>query len=228
MEEKKELVTVNDMNRDINQDLLRGVEKIVFCFLILLGFIFTNRSIYAKNKALEAEIALLNNNLSALESYVDSQTGRILTLEDKSLQQEALNVMQSDQIDILCREVEFQSNEIMKIWALIEDGVIPTTMNKTRGVAFYDGHLETWYNLDMSVVVRTAQQRIAGMDDAEYWIREDGAKMLGSYIMVAANQEVHPYGSLVETSLGTGIVVDTGLFATWNREQIDIATDWRG
>lgn len=212
----------------VDRDLMRGLEKIVFCFLILLGFIFTNRSIYEKNKALEEEIYRLSNDISALEAYADGQTERILQLEDEVLRLEADDIIQADQIDILCRETEILSNEVTKLWALIEDGVIPTQLNRTRGVAFFDGHVETWYNLDMSVVVSYARQRIAGMDDAEYWVREDGAKMLGDYVMVAANQEVHPYGSLVETSLGTGIVVDTGDFAILHREQIDIAVDWRG
>ena len=44
--------------------------------------------------------------------------------------------------------------------------------------------------------------------------------------MVAANLGVHPRGSLVETSLGTGIVVDTGGFAEGNPTQLDIAVDW--
>lgn len=34
--------------------------------------------------------------------------------------------------------------------------------------------------------------------------------MLGEYIIYAANIDKHPYGSLIETSLGTGIVCDTG------------------
>lgn len=61
-----------------------------------------------------------------------------------------------------------------------------------------------------------------------YWVRqEDGAKMFGEYVIVAANQTLHPYGSLVNTSLGVqGIVLDTGTFALYNPTQIDIATDW--
>ena len=50
--------------------------------------------------------------------------------------------------------------------------------------------------------------------------------MLGSYVMVAANLSVHPRGSLVPTSLGTGIVCDTGGFAASNPNQLDIATSW--
>lgn len=50
--------------------------------------------------------------------------------------------------------------------------------------------------------------------------------MYGDYVIVAANLDVHPRGSTVETSLGTGIVLDTGGFAAENPTQVDIATDW--
>ena len=60
----------------------------------------------------------------------------------------------------------------------------------------------------------------------EYWVREDGCKMLGDYIMVAANLDLHPRGSIVETSLGEGIVCDTGGFAQNNPTQLDIAVTW--
>jgi len=59
-----------------------------------------------------------------------------------------------------------------------------------------------------------------------YWVREDGVKMLGPYVMVAADLSLHPRGTTVETSLGTGLVCDTGGFVEWNPTNIDIATDW--
>lgn len=85
---------------------------------------------------------------------------------------------------------------------------------------------ETYYNLPMQGVVRT--MRGLGFSESEfpYWIRSDGVKMFGSYVMCACNLSVHPRGSLVETSLGTGICVDTGGFAKHNPYQIDIATSW--
>lgn len=96
-------------------------------------------------------------------------------------------------------------------------------LTEYSGVAFYNGHKETYYNLDMTYVVQAAHNN--GIE-GEYWIRDDGCKMLGDYIMVAAAYQTHPYGSLVETSLGTGIVVDTGAFAASYPNLIDIATDW--
>jgi len=82
---------------------------------------------------------------------------------------------------------------------------------------------ETYYNLDMSGVVEIMRS-MGNMD--EYWVREDGCKMLGDYIMCAANLDVHPRGSLVESSLGTCIVCDTGGFAYYNPTQLDIAVTW--
>ena len=102
---------------------------------------------------------------------------------------------------------------------------VPTGPHLTKegGVFTFEGHTETYYNLPMDVVVRVAQERgIPG----EYHVRSDGAKMIGDYIMVAACYDVHPYGSLVNTSLGMGIVVDTGAFTSWNSGNIDIAVSW--
>lgn len=98
-------------------------------------------------------------------------------------------------------------------------------LTKQRGTVMFDGHKETYYNLPMKKVCENAKKR--GIE-GEYWEREeDGAKMFGDYIIVAADQKIHPYGSLVDTSLGTkGIVLDTGEFIKTNPEQIDIAVTW--
>lgn len=86
---------------------------------------------------------------------------------------------------------------------------------------------ETYYNLPMQGVVRT--MRGLGFSESEYpyWICSDGVKMFGNYVMCACNLSVHPRGSLVDTSLGTGICVDTGGFARSNPYQLDLATNWR-
>lgn len=98
-----------------------------------------------------------------------------------------------------------------------------TKLTASSGVNYFGDQKETYYNLPMEQVVYNANN--AGIS-GEYWIRSDGCKMLGQYIMIAANQSIHPYGSLVETSLGTGIVVDTGGFAESNPYQVDIAVTW--
>lgn len=96
-------------------------------------------------------------------------------------------------------------------------------LSSSAGVVYGPSGKETYYNLDMSGVVEI--MRGLGNED-EYWVRDDGCKMLGNYIMVAANLDTHPRGNLVETSLGTGIVCDTGGFAQNDPNQLDIATAW--
>ncbi|MBR2257665.1 MAG: hypothetical protein IJ899_10140 [Blautia sp.] len=100
------------------------------------------------------------------------------------------------------------------------DGPVLNTMS---GTVMGPSGKETYYNLDMSGVVSI--MRSMGNEDP-YWVREDGCKMLGDYIMCAANLQVHPRGSLVPCSLGMAIVCDTGGFADWNPEQLDIAVTW--
>ena len=99
-------------------------------------------------------------------------------------------------------------------------------LNPSAGVVYGPTGKETYYNLDMSGVISI--MRGMGFDSTNYpyWVRADGCKMLGNYIMVAAALDVHPRGSLVECSLGTAIVCDTGGFAYGNPYQLDVATTW--
>lgn len=96
-------------------------------------------------------------------------------------------------------------------------------LTASKGVNYGPSGKETYYNLNMNGVVDIMQNM--GYN-AEYWVREDGVKMYGDYVMVAADLNTHPRGSLVESSLGTAIVVDTGGFAASNPNQLDIATAW--
>lgn len=85
---------------------------------------------------------------------------------------------------------------------------------------------ETYYNLDMNGVIDIMRNMGYSEEEYPYWIREDGCKMFGDYIMVAADLKTRPKGTIIETSLGTAMVVDTGDFAKTNPTQIDIATNW--
>ena len=82
---------------------------------------------------------------------------------------------------------------------------------------------ETYYNLEMSGVIAIMQS--LGYD-YKYWVRSDGVKMYGEYIMCAADLNLRPRGTLVETSLGTAMVCDTGTFIYENPSQLDIAVTW--
>ncbi len=82
---------------------------------------------------------------------------------------------------------------------------------------------ETYYNLDMTGVVWIMES--LGYD-YDYWVREDGVKMYGPFIMVAADLSLRPRGSIIKTSLGWAMVCDTGEFTNWNPTQLDIAVNW--
>ena len=94
-------------------------------------------------------------------------------------------------------------------------------LTASLGRIHFGNHTETWYDLNMSKVVANAQA--AGIS-AEYWVRSDGVKMYGDMVIVAAHPSIPRY-SLVETSLGTGIVLDR--HTCQDAELIDIATDWK-
>lgn len=97
------------------------------------------------------------------------------------------------------------------------------TLTKSAGVFYGPCGKETYYNMKMDGVVSVMRSR--GNTD-KYWVRKDGVKMLGDYIMVAASLDKYDRGDIVETSLGKGIVCDTGGFARKNRNQFDIAVTW--
>ena len=96
-------------------------------------------------------------------------------------------------------------------------------LTKSRGRINGPSGSETYYNLDMSGIVNRMHR--LGYE-GEYWEREDGCKMFGDYILIAADFSTRPIGTILETSLGLGIVADTGGFVEWNPTGIDIATTW--
>lgn len=127
-------------------------------------------------------------------------------------------------------EVEVEEEEIIEEEEeeseVIEYEWTGSVITASGGVNYGPSGYETYYNLPMGGVINI--MRSAGFDEEEYpyWVREDGAKMLGPYIMIAANLDLRPRGSIVECSLGTALVCDTGGFASSNPTQLDIAVDW--
>lgn len=99
-------------------------------------------------------------------------------------------------------------------------------ITKERGGYMGPSGRETYYNLKMDLCVY--YMRELGYDEIEYpyWIRDDGAKMLGNYVMCAANWHIRPKGTIIPTSLGDAIVVDTGDFVAEFPNGVDLAVDW--
>lgn len=96
-------------------------------------------------------------------------------------------------------------------------------LTKSKGVNYGPIGKETYYNLNMSRVVSMMRNRGYDATNYPYWVRSDGCKMLGPYIMVAANLNHFHRGSIVECSLGMAIVCDTGHLGY---NQLDIAVTW--
>lgn len=117
-------------------------------------------------------------------------------------------------------EVEILSEPIISEEAPIK---YKTILNSFDGVAYGPSGKETYYNLPMDRVVQTMRNKGYTEADYPYNIRDDGVKCLGDYVIVAADLSEHPRGSIVETSLGQGIVCDTGEQLTGI---IDIAVNW--
>lgn len=185
----------------------------------------------------------IEKKLDNIASETDATAERLDSLEEDF---KSYRTGTKEIIDSICEQLkihkEDMQDEIERIDTDVEEVKISKANKKTytastktvypqntdgltasAGVNNYEGHRETYYNLNMSRVVSNAQN--SGID-GEYWVRDDGAKMFGDYVIVAANQELYPYGSTVETSLGTGIVLDTGTFVNTYPDGYDLATDW--
>ena len=121
-----------------------------------------------------------------------------------------------------------QKSQETKASSKKDNSSIPTEwsgkrLTKQAGTVQGPSGKETYYNLNMSgIVSRLHRMGYSG----EYWVRDDGVKMFGNYILVAASFDIRPIGTILPTSLGMGIVADTGGFARYNKYQLDIATTW--
>lgn len=210
-------------------------------FLILLLY----SAIVILNICINKVYEEMDNKLDIIASQTDATAEKVDNLESDF---EDYRQNNKDVIDMLIDNINNYKDEMQKeidnIYQEIESVEIakvearqkrqltytPTVtyastdgLTARGGVNYYGEQKETYYNLNMNGVVNNAQS--SGIE-GDYWVREDGVKMYGEYVIVAANQDVHPYGTTVDTSLGEGIVLDTGTFANSNPTQVDIATEW--
>ncbi len=171
--------------------------------------------LYEGETEVETEGAEGQRTVTTKEKYVN---GELVSTEEVS------NVVTKEAVDEVIlkgtKEKEVQTYDYTYNYS--ESGHL-TNMS---GIYYGPSGLETYYNLPMDGVVSVMRNMGFDADEYPYWVRDDGCKMLGGYIMVAADLSIRPRGSLVPTSLGTGIVCDTGGFIYNNPYQLDIATAW--
>ena len=189
-----------------------------------------NNTLQNKNEDITAQNAAL-----IVENNDKNETNKLLCEKNVALTaaQDDLNT----QVDILNQQIEdeaakkaaeeaiqaAQSSVTQSTYTIDYSGAV---LNPSAGAILGPSGKETYYNLDMSGVVRIMRNMGYSAEEYPYWVRSDGAKMLGSYVMVAANLNLRPRGSIVLCSLGEAIVADTGGFAEGNPTQLDIATAW--
>ena len=163
----------------------------------------------------EEEWDFEENDTDEAEEYVDKNTYKLLENEEEDSEDEDID------IDVDTEE-DTEEVELVKF----ENSPMAEHLTKSAGVFNGPSGKETYYNLNMSTVVSVMRANGYSEEDYPYWVREDGVKMLGYYVMVAADFNTRPRGTIIETSLGTAIVCDTGGFAYSNPTQIDIAVTW--
>ena len=165
---------------------------------------------------------IIRNYTSIYEDYLLDE--HIAMLEDvkqllrDATTEEELAVIENKLIELenlfIERVQEVQAEEEARQNAAPQGNGILTP---SAGRIWFNGHQETYYNLDMSGVISNA--RALGIT-GEYWVNGNGCKMLGNYIMVASSDFTK--GTVISTSLGAGIVVDycptPGV--------VDVATVW--
>ena len=181
----------------------------------------------AKAETIDDQAALNANNLFAVAAETNTLATLPTTLESLTPTLDATTLA----LNPITPTLDTTTQSLNPITPAMEN-TIPITagkvLNKHDGILRNgpSGGDESYYDLDMSRVVQN--MRTKGFDEINYpyWVRADGVKMLGNFVMVAANLQVHPRGSVVQTSLGTGLVCDTGAFAKTNKLKLDIATSW--
>lgn len=213
------------------------VASILFLAFLLFGLII-GLSCHSVNKEPEEETVesttVVDRVAVTPEVETQEETTESETLKDiETVVQEVINGdwgVGQDRIDRLT-EAGYNAEEIQNL----VDGSMPepvyyeevyvenynynysdgNVLNPYIGVVYYNGHKETYYS-----------QRVlpgGGLNIPGRHVAEDGTiRDENGYICVAADPSFLPYGSVVETSLGTGKVYDSGCaYGT-----VDIYTDW--
>ena len=205
-----------------------NLKKLIIVTIIVstLGVIMSVKNVVDKFNEMQNKIEQYELLVEELEKenedliFTNLEMGReidILTTDIQNMQDELISAKEE------LNAIKQQSVEIVEEETYTYTIPQNDCLTPSKGVHYGVSGKETYYNLDMSGVISI--MRSMGNNDP-YWIREDGVKMLGNYVMIAANLNIRPRGSLVETSLGTGIVCDTGGFAEKDQTQIDIAVNW--
>lgn len=207
----------------------------------------TDTEYYQAEKQLKDYLENKQANIEAIDNLVEPSATP--TLEEPTINEPTIEPLTKPLTDAKPIQPIYEETNDKGITTIpIHDKWDYGHLTAAKGVIDYksaDGkHMsETWCPLGVSQLVKNIQQ----YEHIYYkqWTREDGVQMYGPYVIVAAdvkgrkecggvNQDAtYNYGDIVETSLGTGIVMDycgrsNSLRKETNGEQthFDIYTDW--
>lgn len=96
-------------------------------------------------------------------------------------------------------------------------------LTRSKGVNYGPLGKETYYNLPMQGVINIMRRNGYDAERFPYWVRDDGVRMLGDYIMLAGRVGQFERGTIVQCSLGQGMICDYG-YLEWNG--VDVAVVW--
>lgn len=118
--------------------------------------------------------------------------------------------------------IDITSVEIQEIIIpFVTNDPLPDHLTRSSGVFYGPSGKETYYNLPMGNCINIMRDLGYPVEQYPFWVREDGCKMLGYYVMIAANTDIYPKGTIIQTSMGKGIVVDHCVAGN-----IDITVTW--
>lgn len=178
-----------------------------------------NTPVYAKPDETGTITTTLNQNDAVAVTGISTESVYQISLNNQDFYIDK-NKLTDHPLTFQERLAEIQAQPLTYSWS----GAI---LNPAGGSVSGPSGKETYYNLDVSGVISV--MRSLGFNEAEYpyWVRSDGAKMLGPYVMVAADLNEHAKGSVIDISLGKAIVCDTGAFTSnGSGTKVDVAVAW--
>ena len=203
--------------KKIRNNISKIVLVEVLVLFVLIGAVVSNAQEVSNRSAFKVKPISLSVHL--VKAVTTNDCHEVIQTKASTV------VKEKAEADKKAEEAAKKKEEEKKL-AVVEASYNGTKLSRLRGSIQGPSGKETYYNLNMTGVVSIMRRQ--GFSEAEYPynVRADGVKCLGPYVMVAAHLGKRPRGSKIQTSLGTGIVCDTGGFAAGNPTQIDIATLW--
>ena len=201
----------------VRNNILKIVLIEMLILFVLIGAVVSNAQ--EVNNRSEFKVKSISLSVHLVKAVTTNDCHEVIQTKASTV------VEEKAEADKKAEEAAKKKEEEKKL-AVVETSYSGSKLTRSRGSIQGPSGKETYYNLNMSGVVSIMRRMGFSESEYPYNVRADGVKCLGPYVMVAAHLGNRPRGSKVQTSLGTGIVCDTGGFAAGNPTQIDIATAW--